>query len=57
MVAPCPRLEPAALAALLCWHWCGGWNPALWPAYAALHDVEDWTMTIDLMAHIRREVA
>lgn len=57
MVAPCPQLQPDALAALLCWHWCSGWSPGLWPSYGALHDVEDWSMTIELMMHIRRELS
>jgi hypothetical protein len=43
----------AAHAAAHAWRWCGGWAPNLWPAYAALHDVADWAMLIDLMQTIR----
>lgn len=37
------------MAAVHCWRWCDGWRPERWPAYDALHDVEDWQMTLDLM--------
>lgn len=36
-----------------CWNFCGGWQPATWPIYDALHDVEDWHLLIDLMLTIR----
>lgn len=53
MVAPAPDLEPDALAASHCWQWCAGWAPHLWPAYAALHAVDDWALLIDLQQVIR----
>jgi hypothetical protein len=42
-----------AVRAHHCWRWCGGWNPALWPLYAALHEVPDWPLLIELLEVIR----
>lgn len=53
MAAPPTQLCLPAMAAVHCWRWCKGWTPERWPAYAALHDVEDWTMTTELMEHLR----
>jgi len=56
--------EPPALSALAwqarhCWIFCGGWNPALLPLYAALHPQgsSDWHGVMDRMLVIRAEVA
>jgi hypothetical protein len=51
-----PTLCPAAEQALHCWNFCGGWSPALWPAYAAFHDVDDWHLLVELMQVIRKHV-
>ena len=48
-----PAMCGSALAAVHCWRWCKGWMPERWPVYAALHDVEDWAMTVDLLEHLR----
>ncbi len=53
MAAAAPVLCFEAMAAVHCWRWCKGWTPERWPAYAALHDVEDWAMTVDLLEHLR----
>lgn len=53
MVGDAPPLGADALAASHCWRWCGGWHPEKWPIYAALHDVDDWAMLIDLMQVIK----
>ena len=53
MAAPAPVLCFEATAAVHCWRWCKGWTPERWPAYAALHEVEDWQMTAELMEHLR----
>jgi hypothetical protein len=47
-------MEPLAAQAQHCWQFCGGWMPERWPFYALLHDVEDWTLLVELMAHIRK---
>ena len=48
-----PTLCEASERARDCFTWCGGWQPLAWPMYAALHDVPDWHLLIDLMLHIR----
>lgn len=53
MAAPAPVLGLDAMAAVHCWRWCKGWTPERWPAYAALHDVSDWSLTSELMEHLR----
>lgn len=53
IAAPAPSLCMASMTAAHCWRWCKGWAPERWPAYAALHDVEDWGMTSELMEHLR----
>lgn len=47
-------MEPLAAQAQHCWQFCGGWMPERWPLYALLHDVEDWSLLVELMAHIRK---
>jgi len=51
-----PEATPETMAAAHCWRWCGGWEPGRWPAYAALHEVEDWGLLMDLMEHIRDNI-
>ena len=53
LAAPPPALCQAATGAVHCWRWCKGWMPERWAAYAALHEVEDWAMTMDLLEHLR----
>lgn len=48
-----PTLCEASERARHCFIWCGGWRPEAWTTYAALHDVPDWHLLIDLMQHIR----
>lgn len=54
-IAEAPEMTPTAAQAQHCWAWCVGWAPERWPIYAALHEVEDWSLLVELMAHIRRE--
>ena len=49
---PAPLEGLAALAAH-CWQWCQGWRPDLWPAYAALHEVQDWHALAEAMEAVR----
>lgn len=56
MVAAAPDLMPEAMAATHCWHWCAGWAPERWPAYAALHAVDDWALLMDLQQVIKDNV-
>lgn len=51
-----PPLCALGQAALHCWAFCGGWNPALWPVYGALYPVTDWHQLVDTMTAIRRVV-
>lgn len=53
MVAPPPELLPMSVAAAHCWRFSAGWFPERWPAYDALHHVEDWQMLIELMQILR----
>jgi len=53
LLAQAPDLTPQARRAAHCWHWCGGWRPDLWPAYTALHEVDDWQLITELMKVIR----
>ena len=48
-----PVLVPQARRAAHCWQFCGGWRPELWPGYAALHEVDDWHLLMELMKVIR----
>lgn len=54
MLAPPPELGAAALLAIDCWAFCGGWTPERWPLYAALHRIDDWDLLIHCMEVIRR---
>lgn len=49
LVAPPPLMCADAVMAGHCWRFCEGWRPERWPMYAALHDVDDWQLLIDLM--------
>ena len=53
MAAPAPTMSMEAMDAVHCWRWCKGWQPERWPAYDALHDVGDWSLTAELMEHMR----
>jgi hypothetical protein len=55
-VAPPPDLLPAAVMALHCWAFCGGWAPERWPHYEAFHPVEDWSVMAELLEHIRQTI-
>jgi hypothetical protein len=55
-VAGAPQLCEWGERARHAWHFCGGWHPELWPIYASLHDVPDWSLLIDLMQEIRDHV-
>jgi hypothetical protein len=55
-VGEAPLLCPQAEQARHCWQFCGGWQPHMWPVYAALYPVPDWHLLIDLMQTIRRSV-
>lgn len=48
-----PEICEASERARDCYLWCGGWEPTRWPLYAALHDVTDWHLLIELMRHIQ----
>lgn len=50
---PLPDLSPQAQLAVACWHFCDGWAPERWPAFAAFHNVPDWGALVDLMQAIR----
>lgn len=56
LVAEPPVLCEWAERARHCWEFCGGWAPQSWPVYAALYDVTDWHLLIDLMREIRSHV-
>jgi hypothetical protein len=49
-----PVLSEQAEIARHCWTFCGGWKPERWPVYAALFEVNDWHLLIDLMGEIRQ---
>jgi hypothetical protein len=51
-----PDLCPASQEAWLCWQFCGGWAPQTWPVYLALYGSADWSMVVELMQEIRRNV-
>jgi len=53
MAAPAPVLCLPALLAMHCWRWCQGWHPERWPAYDAMHTVDDWALLSELLAHLR----
>jgi hypothetical protein len=48
-----PALTPGNALVLDVWAWCGGWNPALIPAAAAWHDIEDLDMLVELLLTLR----
>ena len=53
LAAPPPPLAREAQQALACWDWCGGWQPQLLPAFAALHGVDDIYTLTELLLVIR----
>jgi hypothetical protein len=57
LAAPAPRLLPDAAEALHCWQWCGGWAPERLPLYAALNAVPSWALLLELLEHLRAELA
>ena len=48
-----PDLTGVEAEAARCWAWCQGWRPDLWPAYAALHPVDDWAALAECLEVIR----
>lgn len=44
------------MAAMHCWGWCRGWQPQLWLHYSALHEVDDWSLLIELLEVLKNNV-
>jgi hypothetical protein len=45
-------LLPDALRAMHCWNFCRGGRLELLPLYHAVHGIEDWELTTELLAVI-----
>lgn len=45
-------LLPDALRAMHCWNFCRGGRLELLPLYDAVHGIEDWELTTELLAVI-----